>query len=375
MTDNYLTVAVESLRGFGQSAFASVGMSAEDAATATDVLIRADLRGIETHGMVRLPVYVNRIRKELINPRARPHIVRETPTTLLVDGDRGLGLVVSTWTMDRCIAKAKEMGSAWAAVRHTSHAGAIGLYAMRALAHDMIGICMTAAGPRVRATYGTQRALGTNPLAVAIPSATEPPFMLDMATSVVAQGKIETAVMHGEPIPAGWALDPDGQPTTDPERGLAGDSLPLGSTPELASYKGYGLALMVDLFCQVLTGMESAPVRALARPLSHGQPVFVGDPATPLPATPFVPGHFFAALRVDAFRPAAEFKAGVDQTLHSLHAMPHDGNGPVRTPGDAEHRLEEERRRHGIPLHTQSLTWLHELAKELDIPCHLPGGS
>ena len=254
MTNNYITVAVEALREFGQNAFVAAGMPREDAATATDVLVRADLRGIETHGFLRLPIYVNRVQTGFFNPRPCPRIVRETATTLLVDGDNGLGLVVSPWTMDRCIEKAQQAGSAWGAVRNAGHAGAIGIYAMRALAHDMIGICMTGANPRVRATFGTLRAIGTNPLAVAIPSATEPPFVLDMATSVVAQGKIETAMLYDEPIPEGWAVDPDGQPTTDAQRGLAGASLPLGSTPELASYKGYGLALMVELFCQVLTG-------------------------------------------------------------------------------------------------------------------------
>jgi LDH2 family malate/lactate/ureidoglycolate dehydrogenase len=142
----------------------------------------------------------------------------------------------------------------------------------------------------------------------------------------------------------------------------------------LSSHKGYALALMVDLFCQVLTGLESAPVRALARPLGHGQPVFVDGPALrPPPENPFSPGHFFAAFRVDAFRPAAEFKAEVDRTLAALHAMPHDGQPPVRTPGDLEHRLETERRQQGIPLHIKSLAALHDLARDLHIPCGLPG--
>jgi L-2-hydroxycarboxylate dehydrogenase (NAD+) len=227
-----------------------------DALIAADVLLSADARGVDSHGIVRLSSYYgSRLRKSLINPLSPITILRETATSLAVDGGNGLGHPVSFKTMNLCIQKAQEAGMAMATVRGSNHYGIAGYYAMMALPHDMIGISFTNSGPLVAPTYGKKAMLGTNPIAVAVPALNAKPFVLDMATSIVPIGRVAVYQKEGKPIPAGWGIDKNGAITENPVEVISGGALmPLGGPAIMRGYKGYGLALMVDIFSGVLSG-------------------------------------------------------------------------------------------------------------------------
>ncbi len=216
-----MRVDAQALKRFVAGVFEGLGVPPEDAEITADVLVEADLRGINSHGVARLPRYVKGLREGLIEPQAEVKVVRETPATALLDGGNGLGQVVGVRAMERCIRKAEEVGAAFVSVRNSNHYGIAGYYAMMALPHDMIGVSLTNSRPLVVPTFGKRAMLGTNPISVAVPTKDERPFVLDMATSIVPMGKVEVAHRKGEPLPLGWAVDGEGRPTTDAATVLA----------------------------------------------------------------------------------------------------------------------------------------------------------
>ena len=342
--------SVDLLRGFVSGCFQAVGAFREDSSVAAEVMLEADLRGIESHGLSRLAeFYIGRIRQGQINPTPSIRTVHEAPATALVDGDGGLGLVVGHRAMELAIRKARDTGAGFVAVTNSRHFGIAGYYSTMALAHEMIGISMTNASPLVLPTFGSQARVGTNPISLAAPTGTGTPFVLDMATSAVSAGKFETAARNGLPIPEGWALDDQGRPTTDPAVARTSRHLlPLGSDAEMSSYKGYGLGVMVDILCGVLSGVGAST-------MLQGRS-----------------GHFFGALCIDAFRPADEFKAMMDEMCAGLRETPVlPGYARVLVPGDREMQMREERVRDGIPLHSSVVESLLELGRELGVPLEL----
>src|SRR5262245_6221699 len=254
------TYPAEALREFSERILAAAGVPAEDAALAADVLLAADLRGIDSHGVARLRWYHDVLRSGQVNPAPELRVVRETLTTATVDGDNGLGLVVGPRANELAMEKALDAGSGWVAVRNTNHFGIAGYYVLQALERDLIGWAMTNSSALVTPLFGAARMLGTNPMAIAFPGAEEPPIVIDFATSAVAFGKIGSARRKGASIPEGWAIDADGRPATDPEAVYDGGALlPVGSTRELGGHKGYALAMMVDVLSAVLSGANWGP--------------------------------------------------------------------------------------------------------------------
>jgi L-2-hydroxycarboxylate dehydrogenase (NAD+) len=347
---DYLRIPVDDLTRFARACLEWAGMSSDDAAIAAENLVRAELRGIETHGVNRLAGYVRSLKAGRLNPRPHLRILHESPATLLADADRGLGIVASARVMEMCLDRAAATGACVAAVTNSSHNGAASLHAMRALSRDMIGLSLTCGGIRVAPAGGAEAMLGTNPIAAAIPTLEEPPFVMDIATSVVAGGKLETAVMKGIAIPLGWALDPEGRPTTDAEAGNRGPLLPLGSDLLHSSHKGYALGLLVDLLCNVLVGLPGSPDRKRSGARAGM-------------------GHYFLAFRIDRFRPPDEFRREVDRNLRLLRATRRqEGIERIYTPGEIEHEKEQEGRRLGVPVYHKVLEQLQALAAEIGVP-------
>ena len=350
MTQKDITVDAGKLLDLTVRALQKVGVPHEDARITADMLVTTDLRGIESHGVAHLAqFYVGAIRSGRINPTPNTRIVRETPSTAVMDGDRGLGFVVGHRAMNEAMRKADATGAGFVAVRNSTHSGAGFYYAMMALPRDMVGISMTTGGPVVIPPGGTKRTYGANVISVAAPAGEGAPFVLDMATSTVAVGKLEIAARRALPIPVGWALDSEARPTKDPTTFFSGGGLlPLGGTPEQGSYKGFGLALAVDVFCGLLSASGASPL--LKGSFSQ----------------------FYGALRIDAFLPAAEFKALMDSTIRALKAAPRaEGAGELRIAGEIEHDLERERRASGLPLHPAVVQSLRDMSRELEIDCDL----
>ncbi|QRR01752.1 Ldh family oxidoreductase [Dyadobacter sandarakinus] len=348
------------LKHFTEQVFLALGCSEADAQLAARVLISADLRGVDSHGIARLAGYVRLYDHGRLNPNPDIRVVYETPSTAVVDGDRGLGLVVAPKAMQIAIEKAKVAGSGWISVRNSNHFGIAGYHAMMALEHDMIGWTMTNAAPLVTPTFSLDKMLGTNPIAVAVPAGEETPFVADFASTAVAYGKFEILQRKGLPAPLGWAQDADGNPTTDSNAVKSGGGLlPLGSDREHGSHKGYGLGAIVDIFSGVLSGANFGPwvpPFATAGFMSAGEGVGLGT------------GHFVGAMRVDGFRPADEFKKDMDKWIRAFqNARPVDGR-KVLVPGDPEREIEAERRVNGIALLEPVVLSLDELAKRFSIP-------
>jgi len=354
-------VRVDSLRSLCVQVFQKMGMSAEDARITADVLVTADLRGVDSHGVARLGFYVERLRNGVMIPRPDVRTVSETGVTALVDAGGGMGPPVSYRAMQKAIHKALDAGAGFVTVRNSNHFGIAGYYAMMALEHGCIGISMTNAFVFVVPTFGRNAMLGTNPIAVAAPAGQDRPFVLDMATSTVPFGKLEIYDRLGKALPPGWAVDETGSPATDPaplmenlrsQAGVGGGLLPLGGAGELlGGHKGYGLALLVDILCGVLSGARYADLVYPRTP--DGRPLPSGI------------GHFLGALRVDAFRPLAEFEAAMDDLQRRLKNAPKaDGQGRIYVHGEKEFEEAERRSREGIPLDPRVLAELEEIAAE-----------
>ncbi len=354
-----ITFSYDQLYAFTNSVFLHMGCSDTDTALATTTLLSADMRGIDSHGVARLTGYVRLWEAGRINPKPNIRIVHETPSTAVVDGDAGLGLVVAPFAMQVAINKAKIAGTGWVSVKNSNHFGIAGQHAMMALEHDMTGIAMTNASALVAPTFSTERMLGTNPIAVAIPAGEEPPFVADFATTTAANGKLEILQRKNEDTPIGWVQDKDGNESTDAnELKKGGALLPLGSDREHGSHKGYALGSIVDIFSAVLSGASYGP---WAPPF----PAYVPMPAD-MPGQGL--GHFFGAMRVDAFRPANEFKQHMDQWIRRFRAAtPAAGHERVLIPGDPERKMEAERSRTGIPVTESVADELRTLGEKLSI--------
>lgn len=344
---------------FTNEVFLRMGCSTADAKLASDVLVSADLRGIDSHGVARLIGYVRLWDSDRINPTPNIKIIHETPSTATVDGDAGLGLVVAPKAMEIAIGKAEAVGSGWVSVKNTNHYGIAGYHAMMALEHDMIGMSMTNASPLVSPTFSTERMLGTNPIAVAIPADKQPPFVADFATTTAANGKLEILQRKGEDAPLGWIQDADGLPSTNTEELKQGGALlPLGGDRVHSSHKGYCLGSIVDIFSAVLSGANFGP----------WAPPFVSF--LPMPENPVGEGlgHFLGAMRIDGFRPAAEFKENMDVWIDRFRSAKTTSEAPsVLIPGDPEREMEAVRRVDGIPINDKVVIDLKEVGKRFEL--------
>ncbi|TLZ56421.1 MAG: Ldh family oxidoreductase [Methanobacteriota archaeon] len=346
------------LRAFTVYVFRKLGVPAREAKVTADVLIAADLRGIGSHGVARLPRYVSGIKAGSIVPKDASRIVKQTRATALIDGGNGLGQVVGRKAMELAIRKARETAVGFATVRNSNHYGIAGYYSMMALKAGMIGISSTNAAPLVVPTFGRSSVLGTNPISVAVPAGTEEPFVLDMATSVVPRGTIEVYDRQGKGMPLGWAVDPTGHSTTNPRivlealaKRLGGGILPLGGEGETFSgHKGYGLALLVDILCGALPGAGTA------------LDVYADDRGANV-------GHFFGAIDVRAFRPLPAFKRDVDKLLRTLRESPRaEGHDHIYVHGEKSFAMERERRAKGIPLGPKVVDSLKKIGGDAGVP-------
>jgi LDH2 family malate/lactate/ureidoglycolate dehydrogenase len=345
----HLHYTASELIDFTARVLAACGMPEADARRGAEVLVDADLMGIDSHGIAHLAThggYVPGFRSGSVNPNPDIRAVRETPSTALLDADNGFGPLVGYRAMRLAIDKAKAVGSGTVVVTNSRHFGAAGYYAMMAVPENCIGMAMTNAGPWMAPAGARKKMIGTNPIAVAAPAGTEQPFLMDMATTTVAMGKLEIALREQKPIPEGWSLDGEGRPTTDistvyREGGLT----PLGSTPTTSSYKGYALGQMVDLFCGILSGVGYGVI------LPRGSA-----------------GHFFVAWQIEAFQSLSDFTTMMDSMQQAFRtAAPADGFDRVLLPGQREFETRREREAHGIPLHTSVFSALNILADEMGL--------
>ncbi|MBS0221811.1 MAG: Ldh family oxidoreductase [Proteobacteria bacterium] len=324
------------------------GMPAPTAASTAEIMSWADLHGIDTHGISMVPPYDERRRDNKLDLCAEPKVVKETPVSVLIDGGGGLGHPNARRGMEIAIEKAKKTGIGVAAVRNSGHFGACGFYALMAVESDLIGMVTTSAsGIQVAPTNGAQARLGTDPIAFAAPGKPGQPFLLDMATSTVAAGKIRNKANENLPAPTGWLVTKDGQPSNDPkEVSKGGFMTPLGGTPEGSSHKGYGLGAMVNILSSALSGG-----------------LMVTDPTRNVRPGPIDIGHFFLAIDPGMFRDVADFKADVATFCDSLRATkPADPAKPVQVAGDPERRIAAQRMKTGIPVGPNLLAKVREIA-------------
>lgn len=349
----------QQLYSFTQNVFLAMGCSETDAETATKTLLSADVRGIDSHGVARLSGYVRLWQAGRINTKPHIHIIHETPSTAVIDGDKGLGLVVAPFAMHVAIGKAKNVGSGWVSVQNSNHFGIAGYHAMMALQHDMIGMAMTNASALVAPTFSNERMLGTNPIAVAVPAGTEPAFVADMATTTAANGKLEMLQRKNMEAPEGWIQDAEGRSTTDAHAlKNKGALLPLGSDREHGSHKGYALGSIVDIFSAVLSGANYGP---WVPPFPAYVPMPENQPGKGL-------GHFLGAMRIDAFRKADDFKKDMDHWIQRFRkAKTIEGYEKVLIPGDPEREFEAIRMKEGIPLLQSVVEDLTEVGRKFNL--------
>ncbi|NJO93098.1 MAG: Ldh family oxidoreductase [Chloroflexia bacterium] len=344
---------------FTSAILKKMGFSEIHAVESAKVFLAAELRGHSTHGVIRLGDYYKLWKAGRINVNPSARIIHETPSTAVIDGDNTLGMIPAKLAMETAIAKAKTAGTGWVVVKNSCNFGIAGYYAMMALDHDMIGITMTNASPLVAPTFAAEGMLGTNPIAVAIPALTQPPFVADFATTPVNRGKFTIAAKKGERMKAGFAQDKDGNASDDPtilEKG--GSMLPLGGDREHGSHKGYSLGAIVDIFSAVLSGANFGP---FVPPMVSYLPLLENKLAMDWDI-------FFGAMRVDAFRPADEFKRSMDEWIITFrNAKPAVGQEKVFIPGDPERECEKIFRKTGITLIPQVIEDLNAIARNFSI--------
>jgi LDH2 family malate/lactate/ureidoglycolate dehydrogenase len=353
------TFSYEQLFRFVYQVFLKIGCSEEHAVLATRVLLSADMRGVDSHGIARLSGYVRLWEAKRVNAKPNIKVVYQTPSTAVVDGDAGLGLVVAPFAMQVAIEKAEKVGTGWVSVKNSNHFGIAGYHAMMALSHNMIGMAMTNASALVAPTFSIEKMLGTNPIAVAIPAHNEAPFIADFATTTASNGKLEILQRKKEAAPVGWVQDANGNSTTNASALKEGGALlPLGGDREHGSHKGYALGSIVDIFSAVLSGASYGP---WAPPFPAYVPVPENMPGEGL-------GHFLGAMRVDAFRPLAEFEQHMDNWLRRFRsAKPAAGHDKVLIPGDVEREMETIREKEGIPLFNSVVDDLKVVAEKLKV--------
>ncbi len=354
------TYPIEQLSEFSKRTFMHFEVPEADAQLAAEVLAASDLRGIDSHGVARLHTYFDMLDIGRINPMPELKIVRETASTATVDGDNGLGLVVGPKANEIAMDKADEAGTGWVSVCNTNHYGIAGYYVLEALKRDIIGWSMTNTTKLVAPLWGAERMLGTNPISIGFPAMEEPDVVIDMATCAAAYGKIEIANRVDDSIPDGWAIDEAGHVTTDPKAMIEGGALsPLGSERERGGHKGYCLAIAVDFLCAVLSGANWGPFT----------PPFALRQEIPERSTGKGIGHFFGAMRIDAFIDVDEFKRQTDdyiRTFRKTKPAP-DTDGPL-IPGDPEREAEAIRSEDGIPLVDAVVEDLRDISKRTGIP-------
>ncbi|MFM2232088.1 MAG: hypothetical protein RJB31_789 [Bacteroidota bacterium] len=325
-----------------EQVFKAMGCPPDQAKTGALALVSADLRGIDSHGVARLSGYVRLWEAKRVNASPNITIIHETPSTAVIDGDQGLGLVVAPEAMDLAISKASQVGTGWVSVSNSNHFGIAAFHAMRALEKDMIGIVMTNASALVAPTFSKERMLGTNPICVAVPTGDEPAFVSDMATTTAANGKLEILQRKQLQAPLGWIQDAEGNQVTDAHALKNGGALlPLGGNREQGSHKGYALGSIVDIFSAVLSGANFGP---WVPPFPAYVPMPENQPGKGV-------GHFFGAMRIDAFRKSEDFKRDMDLWIRRFRAAePIAADQPVLIPGDPERAMEKYRLMYGIPL-------------------------
>jgi LDH2 family malate/lactate/ureidoglycolate dehydrogenase len=343
-SEKTVTVAEDTLKAFCRAMFVKVGVEDEQAVLIVDNLVEADLRGVASHGVVRLPIYVQRIEDGGSNPRPKPQIVRQTRTTAVLDGDNGMGQIIGIRAMEIAIEKASDGDCAFVSVRNSNHYGAASHYAEMAARRDMIGLSFTIGGINHMTPWGGAEAiLGNNPFAFAFPTRDGFPVVLDMACSVAARGKIIVAAKDGTPIPADWASGPDGAPTTDPVEALKGFVLPVGGP------KGYALTLGIGLLSTMLSG------------------AYFGSEVTHMyeqTTTPQNVGHLFGVLPISAFEDLDHYYARMSKAIADLHGTKKaPGVERIYLPGEREHLALINRRRNGIPLNAAVFDELRELGE------------
>lgn len=354
-----MVIPYELLLKFTVSVFRQIGCPEKDAQTAAIALLSADLRGIDSHGVARLIGYVRLQEAGRANTKPDIRIIHETPSTAVVDGDSGLGLVVAPFAMQVAIEKAEKVGTGWVSVQNSNHFGIAGYHALQAVQKDMIGIAMTNASALVAPTFSIERLLGTNPICVAVPAGEEPPFVADLATTTAANGKLEILQRKSEDAPLGWIQDKDGKTSTNPhELKTGGALLPLGGDRDHGSHKGYALGAVVDILSAVLSGANYGP---WVPPFPAYVPMPTGMPGKGI-------GHFLGAMRIDAFRPADDFKYHMDKWIRRFRsATPASGHDKVLIPGDPEREMEAQRLISGIPLVASVVEDLKTLAAKLNV--------
>jgi len=341
-------IAAPALAAFIKRAFEAAGLHSDDAKVVADLMVEADLRGSDTHGVIRLPLYLRRLKAGGIKARPDIRIVQEKPATALVDGDNGIGHLVMRFAAMTAIEKAKHAGVAWVGARMSNHAGPAALYAMMPLAHDMIGLYLAVGSNNHLPPWGsTENLLGTNPIAIAVPAEEEPPIVLDMAPTVAAFGKVRLKMQRGEEMPVGWMIGRDGKPLTDPKRAEQGLLLPIGD------YKGYGLSLMTGLLAGTLN--QAAFGRDVVDFVKeHGKATNTG--------------HAIVAVSVEAFAPAAAFKRQVDAAIRAMRgAQRLPGVERIWLPGEQSHRKRQDRAQNGIPMPKPLRESLETAARDLGI--------
>jgi LDH2 family malate/lactate/ureidoglycolate dehydrogenase len=359
MAEKDSNIAAERLYAFTKAVFIKVGMAEGDAETASRVLLSADLRGIDSHGVARLSGYIRLWEAGRLNTNPQIKIIHETPSTATVDADAAAGLVSGAYAMEVAIKKAETCGTGWVSVMNSNHFGIAAYHALKAIPHDMIGIAMTNASPLVAPTFSIERMLGTNPMCFAIPAKNHPPIVVDLATSAAANGKLEIAQREGKSIPKGWVQTKDGNESTDAnELKNGGSLLPLGSNRDLGSHKGFGLAAVVDIFSAVLSGANYGP---WVPPFVSFLPVIPNSPGKGI-------GHFFGAMRIDAFRPKEDFYHHIGQWIERFKAaQTSDSHQSVVIPGEPEAAHELIRREKGIPVNNLVIQDLEALAIKLNL--------
>lgn len=357
LTENF---KAENLRQFIEQVFQFFHVPRADAQQAASVLIAADLKGIDSHGVARLRTYVDMLTHQRINPKPKIKVVREFKSVCTLDGDNGLGLVVGPAANRVAMDKADEFGSGWVSVCNTNHYGIASYYSLEALKREQIGWSMTNSTKLVAPLWGAERMLGTNPIAIAFPSKKYKPVVIDLATSAAAYGKIEIAKRKQQPIPKGWAIDRAGNVTDDPLAMIDGGALlPLGSERDLGGHKGYCLSAMVDLLTSVLSGANWGP---FAPPFALRQEIPTRSVGKGI-------GHFFGAMKIDGFMDVLEFKTRVDDWIETFRkTKPVPGQTAVLIPGDPEHEQEAIRLKTGIPLIEPVVNDLLDVAKITGVP-------
>ncbi len=337
----------DALRDFCEEVFVSYGLGREDARLVADSLVQANLRGVDSHGVTRVGIYAKRLERGLINPRPNVEVVRESAATLLLDGDNGMGQIVGVRALELGLNKAKENGSVSVGVRHSNHFGAAAYYVQRAVNRDLVAFIYSNAPPTMAPWGGVEPYIGTNPYAFGVPTGKYEPIIIDMATSIVARGKIILAARRGESIPKEWAIDKKGNPTTDAKEALQGSVLPFGGP------KGYALSLMIDIMAGVLTGAGFGPrIKSLYENFEEPQNV----------------GMFFQLIDIASFSEVKAFKERIDLMIKEIKSSRKaSGTEEILLPGEPEHRTKKKRLAHGIPLGEETLRELEEVGKNCGV--------